>query len=105
MEQRPLRLGDIVDDYCPQERRLTNHVVVVILEDVIRKTRCTTCDAEHAYKSGLVPKRRKRADGEDEAEVAGQLVKPPAAPLAEPDSAPAPIAAASNGSGPPAPAS
>ena len=25
MEQRPLRLGDLVDDYCPRERRVTNH--------------------------------------------------------------------------------
>ena len=25
MEQRPLRLGDILDDYCPRERRVTNH--------------------------------------------------------------------------------
>jgi hypothetical protein len=24
MQQRQLRLGDILDDYCPRERRLTN---------------------------------------------------------------------------------
>ena len=41
MEQRPLRLGDIVDDYCPRERRVTNHAIVAIVEDVIRQTRCT----------------------------------------------------------------
>jgi translation initiation factor IF-2 len=60
MEQRPLRLGDILDDYCPRERRLTNHAIVAMIEDDIRQTRCTTCDAEHAYKGGKVPKRRKK---------------------------------------------
>jgi hypothetical protein len=58
MEQRQLRLGDIVDDYCPRERRLTNHAIVAILQDEIKQTRCTTCDAEHPYKGARVPPRR-----------------------------------------------
>lgn len=61
MEQRSLRLGDIVDDYCPRERRLTNHAVVAIVEGAIRQTRCTTCDYEHVYKQAREPKRRKAA--------------------------------------------
>jgi translation initiation factor IF-2 len=59
MEQRRLRLGDILDDYCPRERRLTNHAVVAMIEDDVKQTRCTTCDAEHVYKGGKVPRRRK----------------------------------------------
>jgi hypothetical protein len=59
MEQRSLRLGDIVDDYCPRERRLTNHAIVAIVEDAIRQTRCTTCDYEHVYKQAREPRRRK----------------------------------------------
>lgn len=47
MQQRRLRLGDILDDYCPRERRITNHVVVAMIEDDVRQTRCTTCDADH----------------------------------------------------------
>jgi hypothetical protein len=62
MEQRSLRLGDIVDDYCPRERRLTNHAVVAIVEDAIRQTRCTTCDYEHVYKQAREPRRRKKPD-------------------------------------------
>jgi len=61
MEQRPLRLGDIVDDYCPRERRLTNHAIVAVVDDTIKQTRCTTCDAEHVYKNGREPRIRKRA--------------------------------------------
>src|SRR3954447_7011724 len=60
MEQRRLRLGDILDDYCPRERRLTNHAIVAMIEEDIKQTRCMTCDAEHAYKGGKLPKRRKK---------------------------------------------
>src|SRR5688572_17776833 len=60
MEQRRLRLGDIVDDYCPRERRVTNHAVVAMIEEEIKQTRCTTCDTEHAYKGGQAPRRRKK---------------------------------------------
>jgi hypothetical protein len=61
MQQRRLRLGDILDDYCPRERRITNHVIVAMIEDDVRQTRCSTCDAEHEYKQGKAPVRRKKA--------------------------------------------
>lgn len=60
MEQRRLRLGDILDDYCPRERRVTNHAVVAMIEEEIKQTRCTTCDAEHPYKGGQAPRKRKK---------------------------------------------
>src|SRR5687767_13459121 len=60
MDQRPLRLGDILDDYCTRERRVTNHAVVAMIEDEIKQTRCTTCDAEHPYKGGQAPRKRKK---------------------------------------------
>lgn len=62
MEQRPLRLGDILDDYCPRERRVTNHAIVAMVDEDVKQTRCTTCDAEHVYKGGKAPRRRK-SDG------------------------------------------
>ena len=79
MEQRPLRVGDVVDDYCPRERRITNHAIVALVGDAIRQTRCQTCDADHVYKEARLPRRRKKgeADGLDDealAEVAGTLV-------------------------------
>src|SRR6188508_963789 len=60
MEQRRLRLGDILDDYCPRERRVTNHAVVAMVEETVKQTRCTTCDAEHPFKGGQAPRRRKK---------------------------------------------
>jgi hypothetical protein len=58
MEQRTLRLGDLVDDYCPRERRLTNHVIVALVGQEIRRTRCSTCDAEHEFKEAQAPKKK-----------------------------------------------
>lgn len=84
MEQRRLRLGDIVDDYCPRERRVTNHAIVAMIEDDIKQTRCTTCDAEHVYKGGQAPRRRK-------AESAGTLYKAVLASVAEPEAAVSPV--------------
>ena len=62
MQQRQLRLGDILDDYCPRERRLTNHAVVAMVGSDVKQTRCTTCDAEHEYKHAKVPRQRRKAD-------------------------------------------
>lgn len=78
MEQRPLRLGDLVDDYCPRERRVTNHAIVAIVNDSIRQTRCTTCDTEHVFKAGKPPRRRSKdaADADPVDNTGGQLVTP-----------------------------
>jgi hypothetical protein len=73
MEQRPLRLGDIVDDYCPRERRLTNHAIVAIVDQAIRQTRCTTCDAEHVYKDGKAPRRKTKSPGQADEPGPGDL--------------------------------
>jgi hypothetical protein len=62
MQQRQLRLGDILDDYCPRERRLTNHAVVAMVGDTVKQTRCTTCDAEHEYKNAKVPRQRRKSE-------------------------------------------
>jgi hypothetical protein len=62
MQQRRLRLGDILDDYCPRERRITNHAVVAMIDDEVKQTRCTTCDADHEYKQARVPPPRRKKD-------------------------------------------
>ena len=62
MQQRQLRLGDILDDYCPRERRVTNHAVVAMIGEDVKQTRCTTCDCEHEYKHARVPRQRKKSE-------------------------------------------
>ena len=111
MEQRPLRLGDILDDYCPRERRVTNHAIVAMVGEDVKQTRCTTCDADHVYKGGREPRRRKKdassalyrevLAGMPETEVAGLgadvsasvLVPPPAVIVDDPVSPAEPLAA------------
>ena len=62
MQQRQLRLGDILDDYCPRERRVTNHAVVAMVGADVKQTRCSTCDAEHEYKHAKVPRQRRKSE-------------------------------------------
>jgi len=108
MEQRPLRLGDIVDDYCPRERRITNHAIVAVVNDSIRQTRCTTCDAEHAYKGAREPRRRAAKDESALFDqvladiVPGQLVQPRPKAVAPPPETPPAHAAPSSASADPA---
>lgn len=85
MQQRRPRLGDIVDDYCPRERRITNHAVVAMIEDEVKQTRCTTCDADHEYKQARVPAQRRKKDAAA-GELAGGTPRKRAA--AEPPDAP-----------------
>ena len=95
MEQRRLRLGDTLDDYCPRERRVTNHAVVAMVEEDVKQTRCTTCDTEHAYKGAKVPRRRKKETpsalfkevlaGMPDTEAAPVLTAPVAASQAAPE--------------------
>src|SRR6476660_7557613 len=95
MQQRQLRLGDILDDYCPRERRLTNHAVVAMVGADVKQTRCTTCDAEHEYKHAKVPRQRKKSDAAalQAVVVAGALKKVPHAAESAPEPPPAPIVA------------
>ena len=62
MQQRQPRLGDVLDDYCPRERRVTNHVVVAMIGDDVKQTRCSTCDADHEYKQAKVPRVRRKTE-------------------------------------------
>ncbi len=92
MQQRQLRLGDILDDYCPRERRLANHTVVAMVGNDVRLTRCTTCDTEHPFKGGKVPRLRKKKTSVEAAydevlESVKQDTQPQAVLVANPDAA------------------
>jgi hypothetical protein len=82
MNQRRLRPGDILDDYCPRERRLTDHAIVAMVEDDVKLTRCTACDTEHEFKQGKMPTLRRKKDAvsaaykEVLAAVTGEAVAP-----------------------------
>ena len=91
MQQRQLRLGDTLDDYCPRERRLTNHVIVAMVGDDVKQVRCTTCDSDHEYKHAKVPRQRKKSDSpaalynQVAASAPKRVVHEPASGESEPD--------------------
>jgi hypothetical protein len=105
MQQRQPRLGDVLDDYCPRERRVTNHVVVAMIGDDVKQTRCSTCDADHEYKQAKVPRVRRKT--EPPAALAAQGFGAPKLhdasqkPAEDTDSPPGSIAAASAPAAPP----
>ena len=103
MQQRQYRPGDVLDDYCPRERRVTDHAIVAMVDSEIQRTRCVVCDAEHEFKNARVPAARKKPSAAALfTQVLDNIEGPPgrlAAPVAEstpesePGSPPAPAAA------------
>jgi hypothetical protein len=91
-DRRSVRLGDVVDDYCPRCRLLMNHGVVGMVGEEIRKVRCNTCLSEHMFRHGRLPARRRTATDKLFQEVLKGLqpnAEPAPAPAEEPHEAPA----------------
>jgi hypothetical protein len=53
------RLGDIIDDFCPRCRMLTNHSVSAIVDGEIRQVVCRSCQNTHDYKHGKGSEKKK----------------------------------------------
>jgi hypothetical protein len=49
------RLGDDIDDYCVRCKRLTNHLVVSVMNGGPAKVRCRTCHSDHDYRHEQAP--------------------------------------------------
>lgn len=45
-----MRLGDYIDDYCSRCKFSSDHAVVSMVGDEVKKVRCRTCDTEHNYR-------------------------------------------------------
>ncbi|HEU4401622.1 MAG TPA: hypothetical protein VFT43_05905 [Candidatus Polarisedimenticolia bacterium] len=76
MEQRRVRLGDVIDDYCPRCRLIMNHGVVGMVGDEVKKVRCNTCLSEHQFRHGQLPTRRKSETKKLFDEVLKGIAKP-----------------------------
>ncbi|HKY33079.1 MAG TPA: hypothetical protein VJV23_11120 [Candidatus Polarisedimenticolia bacterium] len=84
---RKVRIGDVLDDYCPRCKLVMNHGVIVLAGDEILKVRCNTCLNEHPYRKGKGPKKKDPVRAAYE-ELLGKLPRPAApapAPRDEPD--------------------
>jgi hypothetical protein len=45
-----MRLGDYIDDYCSRCKLSTDHAVVSMVGEEVKKVRCRTCSYEHTYR-------------------------------------------------------
>jgi hypothetical protein len=54
-----LRLGDVIDDYCPRCKLLLNHAVASMVDGKVVKVVCQTCHSEHPYRNAEVPIKKK----------------------------------------------
>jgi hypothetical protein len=44
------RLGDYIDDYCSRCKFSSDHAVVSMVGEEVKKVRCRTCSTEHNYR-------------------------------------------------------
>ncbi|HEX5410884.1 MAG TPA: hypothetical protein VFZ27_03400 [Terriglobia bacterium] len=61
MENRPPRLGDLIDDHCPRCKRLMNHAIASFVGEKVAKVICQTCYSEHPYLEGKEKKKAPKA--------------------------------------------
>jgi hypothetical protein len=54
-----LRLGDVIDDYCPRCKLLLNHAVASLVDGKVVKVVCQTCHSEHPYKNAEIPPKKR----------------------------------------------
>jgi hypothetical protein len=90
MSDRPLRLGDVIDDYCPRCRLLLNHDIASLNGAQVAKVTCRTCYNTHDYRNAQVPPKRK-SKKDDPKSLMDQVLagmpappEPPPPPVAPP---------------------
>jgi len=88
MSDRPPRLGDVIDDYCPRCRLLMNHDIASLFEGSVAKVTCRTCHNTHDYRNAQVPAKRKTKKETETKTLMDQVL----AGMPQPPSAPPPAA-------------
>ena len=53
------RLGDDIDDFCIKCKRLSNHLIVSLMEGAAAKVRCRSCYSEHDFRHEQAPPSKK----------------------------------------------
>ena len=88
MPDRPPRLGDVIDDYCPRCRLLLNHDITSLNDGAVAKVTCRTCYNTHDYRHAEVPVRRKAKKSDDKKSLMDQVL----AGMPSPPQPPPPVA-------------
>lgn len=57
MQNTVLSVGDPIESRCTKCRKITNHIIVAMVEEVPVKVECNTCRGQHKYRSPAVRKK------------------------------------------------
>lgn len=66
LDDRPPRLGDLIDDHCPRCKRLMNHAIASFVGDKVAKVICQTCHSEHPFLEGKEKKKKPKSTAFDQ---------------------------------------
>jgi hypothetical protein len=93
MPDEAVRLGDLIDDFCPRCKLLLNHAVASIMDGKAVKVICKTCYTEHAFRHGEGGKKKAPAGMTLFDQVLAAAAPAPAAPAPEDEAEAAPVPA------------
>ena len=57
MKNTSLSAGDPIESHCTKCRKITNHIIVAMTQDVPAKVQCNTCSGQHKYRPPTVRKK------------------------------------------------
>ena len=57
MQSTTLSVGDPIESRCTKCRKITNHIIVAMAEDLPVKVECNTCSGQHKYRPPTVRKK------------------------------------------------
>ncbi len=66
------RLGDAIDDFCIKCKRISNHLVVSLMDSAAAKVRCRSCYNEHDFRYEQAPPSKKEL--KKQAELAAEAL-------------------------------
>lgn len=57
MSEKKMTVGDPVESRCTKCRKITNHIIVAMIDDLPAKVECNTCKGQHKYRPPAVRKK------------------------------------------------
>lgn len=60
MPKTKMSAGDPIESRCTKCRKITNHIIVALKEDVPAKVQCNTCGGQHLYRPPTAAKKTVR---------------------------------------------
>lgn len=82
LNERPPKLGDLIDDHCPRCKRVMNHAIASFVDDKVVKVICQTCYTEHPYLEGKEKKKASKSAASAFDQVLAKVAPSASAPAA-----------------------